>query len=105
MLTCLPNSYAISGGAGPWENFVDKCQEFEDNGGVVRGISCVGKGVFYLIGAVAAFGAGQAGATYIANEGVTMHGMLTVLSIPASVGLSFSAPPFQDHEQRILLTS
>ncbi|RDW82326.1 hypothetical protein BP6252_03438 [Coleophoma cylindrospora] len=66
--------YAVSGGAGLWQNFIDKCQEYEDNGGVGRGINCVGNGVFYLVGAAAAFGGGQAGAMYIANDGVTTQG-------------------------------
>ncbi|KAH7395712.1 hypothetical protein BKA64DRAFT_66731 [Cadophora sp. MPI-SDFR-AT-0126] len=66
--------YAVSGAGGLWQTFIDKCQEFEDNGGVVRGLNCVGNGVFYLMGAAAAFGAGQAGAMYILNQGVTTQG-------------------------------
>ncbi|KAG4414491.1 hypothetical protein IFR04_012368 [Cadophora malorum] len=66
--------YAVSGAGGLWQNFIDRCQKFEDNGGAVRGLDCVGNGVFYLMGAAAAFGAGQAGAMYILNQGVTTQG-------------------------------
>ncbi|KAK0107906.1 hypothetical protein ONS96_003693 [Cadophora gregata f. sp. sojae] len=53
--------YAITGAGELWQNFIDRCQEFEDNGGAIRGINCVGNDVFYLMGAVVAFGAGQGG--------------------------------------------
>jgi len=67
-------AYAVSGGAGLWQNMIDKCQEFEDGGGVVKGIDCVGNAVFYCMGAAAAFGAGQVGAMYIQSQGVTTQG-------------------------------
>lgn len=73
-------AYLITGGSSIWDGMISKCQEFETNRGVVRGLDCVKNGVVYLVGAAAAFGGGYARAEYIKNQGVTNVGTRSVVS-------------------------
>lgn len=63
--------YLVSGGDSIWDGMIQKCQEFENNGGYVRGLNCIKNGVGYVVGAAASFGGGYVGAEFIKNYGRT----------------------------------
>ncbi|CAG8951856.1 hypothetical protein HYFRA_00005660 [Hymenoscyphus fraxineus] len=75
--------YTLSSSAGLWQTFIDKCQEFEDHGGRVRGMTCAGNGIFYLVGAAAAFGAGEAVSMWVVGQGGLMRVQRIQITTPA----------------------
>lgn len=71
-------SYVAYRGQDAWNAVMDRCEEFEDSGKIVRGVDCGGHAVFYLSGAALSYGIGgytyATGAEYIKSFGVTTFG-------------------------------
>ena len=97
--------YVLRGGTDMWNDMIDRCQEFEDNGGAVRGINCIANGAFYLAGAAAAFGAGNAGIEYIANYGRTKLGTGLLFTLILAASMKYLGAACQDWSHIMFTTT
>ncbi|KAH0277590.1 hypothetical protein KCU91_g3058, partial [Aureobasidium melanogenum] len=71
-------SFLTYRGREAWKEMMDRCEEFEDSGKIVRGVDCGGLAVFYLGTAALSYNIGgyvyASGAEYIKTLGVTTFG-------------------------------